>query len=159
MNLDAFKPVLKAIGLAMLKAIGESLTQIAEDPDSIAPVMSRSADGVQYVKSLDELAKTGIDKSGEDTFTKYPILMTKPNTDEVVEAFVQDIQSTQGIDEDGQQYYEVMTSLLLNNTFLPEVEISKGVVIHKKCIAPKGCQIKWEDVHCAQINWIDGSHA
>ena len=158
MNLDTFKPILKAIGLAMLKALGESITQIAEDPDAIAPVMSRSAEGIQYVKSLDELAKTGLDKSGEDNFTKYPIILTKPNTDEVVEAFIQDIQSAQGVNEEGSKYYEVMVSLLLNNTFLPEVEISNGVVIHKKCIAPQGCQVKWEDVHCTQINWIDGSH-
>jgi hypothetical protein len=53
-------------------------------------------------------------------------------------------------------YYKVSLSILENNKFSPEVEISQGYVFKKECIGAIGCHFDWAAVSCTNISKLDG---
>lgn len=53
-------------------------------------------------------------------------------------------------------YYKLDLSVLQNNKFSPEVEISQGYVFRKECIGQPGCHFDWNMVSCTSISKLDG---
>ena len=53
-------------------------------------------------------------------------------------------------------YYKVSLSILENNKFSPEIEITQGYVFRKECIGKPGCHFDWSLVSCTNIARLDG---
>lgn len=53
-------------------------------------------------------------------------------------------------------YYRVELSVLQNNKFSPDFEISKGYWFKKECLGKPGCHFDWNLVSCTNISRLDG---